>query len=115
MQVFTTTSNMATPHSGHDAEKTGTFAPQPSNLATSALRPISTATDHPPNLTDLLTVFICKLARDRRRKPAGNCVRTARIKHLLNRNTVANSQKNIHAHYDPSNAFFTAFRGWTTA
>jgi cyclopropane-fatty-acyl-phospholipid synthase len=30
-----------------------------------------------------------------------------RIKHLLNRNTRSNSQKNIHAHYDLGNAFYT--------
>ncbi|MDZ7890778.1 MAG: cyclopropane-fatty-acyl-phospholipid synthase family protein [Rhodoferax sp.] len=30
-----------------------------------------------------------------------------RIKHLLNRNTKANSQKNIHAHYDLGNAFYS--------
>jgi cyclopropane-fatty-acyl-phospholipid synthase len=29
-----------------------------------------------------------------------------RCKHLLNRNTKANSQKNIHAHYDLGNAFY---------
>ncbi len=29
-----------------------------------------------------------------------------RIKHLLNRNTKGNSQKNIHAHYDLGNAFY---------
>jgi cyclopropane-fatty-acyl-phospholipid synthase len=29
-----------------------------------------------------------------------------RVKHLLNRNTKANSQKNIHAHYDLGNAFY---------
>ncbi|MBP7493839.1 MAG: class I SAM-dependent methyltransferase, partial [Rhodoferax sp.] len=29
-----------------------------------------------------------------------------RIKHLLNRNTRSNSQKNIHAHYDLGNAFY---------
>jgi cyclopropane-fatty-acyl-phospholipid synthase len=29
-----------------------------------------------------------------------------RIKHLLNRNTKSNSQKNIHAHYDLGNAFY---------
>lgn len=29
-----------------------------------------------------------------------------RLKHLLNRNTRANSQKNIHAHYDLGNAFY---------
>jgi cyclopropane-fatty-acyl-phospholipid synthase len=30
-----------------------------------------------------------------------------RVKHLLNRNTKANSQKNIHAHYDLGNQFYT--------
>jgi cyclopropane-fatty-acyl-phospholipid synthase len=30
-----------------------------------------------------------------------------RIKHLMNRNTRANSQKNIHAHYDLGNAFYS--------
>ena len=30
-----------------------------------------------------------------------------RLKHWLNRNTRANSQKNIHAHYDLGNAFYT--------
>ncbi|MBC7680733.1 MAG: class I SAM-dependent methyltransferase, partial [Ferruginibacter sp.] len=30
-----------------------------------------------------------------------------RMKHLLNRNTKANSQKNIHAHYDLGNAFYS--------
>ena len=30
-----------------------------------------------------------------------------RVKHWLNRNTRANSQKNIHAHYDLGNAFYT--------
>ncbi len=30
-----------------------------------------------------------------------------RIKHLLNRNTKTNSQKNIHAHYDLGNSFYT--------
>jgi cyclopropane-fatty-acyl-phospholipid synthase len=29
-----------------------------------------------------------------------------RVRHLLNRNTKANSQKNIHAHYDLGNAFY---------
>jgi len=28
------------------------------------------------------------------------------VKHLLNRNTRANSQKNVHAHYDLGNAFY---------
>lgn len=30
-----------------------------------------------------------------------------RLRHLLNRNTKANSRKNIHAHYDLGNAFYT--------
>jgi cyclopropane-fatty-acyl-phospholipid synthase len=60
-----------------------------------------------PHLTDLLQVFIVN------RKEVENVIygtwlgRFAyRIKHLLNRNTKANSQKNIHAHYDLGNAFY---------
>ena len=60
-----------------------------------------------PHLTDLLQVFIVN------RKEVEDVVygswlgRLAyRIKHLLNRNTKANSQKNIHAHYDLGNAFY---------
>ncbi len=60
-----------------------------------------------PHLTDLLQVFIVN------RKEVEDMIygtwlgRFAyRIKHLLNRNTKANSQKNIHAHYDLGNAFY---------
>ncbi|MDB5964943.1 MAG: class SAM-dependent methyltransferase [Polaromonas sp.] len=60
-----------------------------------------------PHLTELLRVFIVN------RKEVEDVIygtwlgRLAyRIKHLLNRNTRANSQKNIHAHYDLGNAFY---------
>ncbi len=60
-----------------------------------------------PHLTDLLQVLIVN------RKEVEDVIygtwlgRFAyRIKHLLNRNTKANSQKNIHAHYDLGNAFY---------
>ena len=60
------------------------------------------------NLSDLLGVLI------RNRQEVEDVVygtwlgRFAyRIKHLLNRNTKTNSQKNIHAHYDLGNAFYT--------
>ena len=61
-----------------------------------------------PNLTDLLRVFIAN-----RQQVEGVIYGSwagrllYRIKHLLNRNTRANSQKNIHAHYDLGNAFYT--------
>ena len=60
-----------------------------------------------PHLTELLQVFILN------RKEVEDVIygtwlgRLAyRVKHLLNRNTKANSQKNIHAHYDLGNAFY---------
>ena len=60
-----------------------------------------------PHLTELLQVFIVN------RKEVEDVIygtwlgRFAyRIKHLLNRNTKTNSQKNIHAHYDLGNAFY---------
>ncbi len=60
-----------------------------------------------PHLTDLLQVLIVN------RKEVEDVIygswlgRLAyRIKHLLNRNTKTNSQKNIHAHYDLGNAFY---------
>ena len=60
-----------------------------------------------PHLTDLLQVFIVN------RKEVEDVIygtwlgRFAyRVKHLLNRNTKVNSQKNIHAHYDLGNAFY---------
>ena len=60
-----------------------------------------------PHLSELLSVLIIN------RKEVEDMVygtwlgRFAyRVKHLLNRNTKANSQKNIHAHYDLGNAFY---------
>ena len=60
-----------------------------------------------PHLTDLLQVLIVN------RKEVEDVIygtwlgRFAyRVKHLLNRNTKTNSQKNIHAHYDLGNAFY---------
>ncbi|MBP6493815.1 MAG: class I SAM-dependent methyltransferase, partial [Rhodoferax sp.] len=60
-----------------------------------------------PNLTDLLKVFIAN------RQEVEDVIYGTwagrllyRIKHLLNRNTRTNSQKNIHAHYDLGNAFY---------
>ena len=60
-----------------------------------------------PHLTDLLKLFIAN-----RQQVEGVIYGTwagrllYRVKHLLNRNTRANSQKNIHAHYDLGNAFY---------
>ncbi len=61
-----------------------------------------------PNLTELLRVLV-----KNRAEVEGVIYGTwagrllYRIKHLLNRNTKTNSQKNIHAHYDLGNAFYT--------
>ena len=60
-----------------------------------------------PNLTELLRVLI----RNRAEVEAviyGSWAGRLfyRIKHLLHRNTRANSQKNIHAHYDLGNGFY---------
>ena len=59
------------------------------------------------NLSDLLSLLIVN------RKEVEDVIYGSwlgrfayRIKHLLNRNTKANSQKNIHAHYDLGNAFY---------
>jgi cyclopropane-fatty-acyl-phospholipid synthase len=62
---------------------------------------------HTPNLAHLLRVFIAN-RREVEDVIYGTWLgRLAyRIKHLLNRNTKANSQKNIHAHYDLGNAFY---------
>ena len=61
-----------------------------------------------PHLADLLRVFLV----NRREVEdviygtwAGRLLH--RLRHLLNRNTRANSQKNIHAHYDLGNAFYS--------
>lgn len=60
-----------------------------------------------PNLTELLRVLV------KNRTEVEDMVYGTwagrllyRIKHLRNRNTRANSQKNIHAHYDLGNAFY---------
>ena len=60
-----------------------------------------------PNLVDLLRVLV------RNRAEVESVIYGTwagrllyRVKHLLNRNTRANSQKNIHAHYDLGNAFY---------
>jgi cyclopropane-fatty-acyl-phospholipid synthase len=60
-----------------------------------------------PNLTELLRVLV------QNRKEVEDVIYGSwlgrlmyRIKHLLNRNTKVNSQKNIHAHYDLGNAFY---------
>jgi cyclopropane-fatty-acyl-phospholipid synthase len=60
-----------------------------------------------PNLADLLSVLVAN------RREVEDIIygtwlgRLAyRVKHLLNRNTKANSQKNIHAHYDLGNQFY---------
>ena len=60
-----------------------------------------------PQLTDLLRVFICN-RHEVESVIYGNWLgRLAyRIRHLLNRNSKANSRKNIHAHYDLGNAFY---------
>ena len=61
-----------------------------------------------PNLTEVLRVLV------KNRAEVENVIYGSwagrllyRLKHLLNRNTRANSQKNIHAHYDLGNAFYT--------
>ena len=60
-----------------------------------------------PNLTELLRVLI-----KNRTQVEGMVYGTwagrllYRVKHLLHRNTRANSQKNIHAHYDLGNGFY---------
>jgi DUF1365 family protein len=60
-----------------------------------------------PNLTELLKVFIAN------RREVDDVVYGSwfgrllyRVKHLLHRNSRANSRKNIHAHYDLGNAFY---------
>jgi cyclopropane-fatty-acyl-phospholipid synthase len=60
-----------------------------------------------PHLADLLRVFVAN-RREVEDIIYGTWVgRLAyRIKHLLNRNTKTNSQKNIHAHYDLGNQFY---------
>ena len=60
-----------------------------------------------PNLTDLLRVLVKNRAEVEAVIYGSWLGRLLyRIKHLLNRNTRANSQKNIHAHYDLGNGFY---------
>ncbi|RYX94591.1 MAG: methyltransferase domain-containing protein [Comamonadaceae bacterium] len=60
-----------------------------------------------PSLTDLLKVFISN-RQDVEDVIYGSWAGRLlyRVKHLLNRNSKANSRKNIHAHYDLGNAFY---------
>ncbi len=60
-----------------------------------------------PNLTELLQLFISN-RREIESVIYGNWLGRLvyRIQHLRNRNTRANSEKNIHAHYDLGNAFY---------
>ena len=60
-----------------------------------------------PHLTDLLKLFIAN-RREVEDVIYGTWAGRAlyRIKHWLHRNTKANSQKNIHAHYDLGNPFY---------
>lgn len=60
-----------------------------------------------PNLTDLLRVFLLNREEVEDVIYGSWLGRLAyRIRHLLNRNTRSNSQKNIHAHYDLGNSFY---------
>ena len=61
-----------------------------------------------PNLTELLRVLV-KNRTEVESMLYGSWLGRLfyRIKHLLNRNTRSNSQKNIHAHYDLGNAFYS--------
>jgi cyclopropane-fatty-acyl-phospholipid synthase len=60
-----------------------------------------------PHLSDLLQVLIANRNEVEDVIYGSWLGRLAyRVKHLLNRNTKANSQKNIHAHYDLGNAFY---------
>lgn len=60
-----------------------------------------------PHLTDLLELLIINRQEVESAIYGSWLGRLAyRVKHLLNRNTRANSQKNIHAHYDLGNAFY---------
>ena len=60
-----------------------------------------------PSLTDLLKVFISNRQHVEDMIYGSWAGRLLyRVKHLLNRNSKANSRKNIHAHYDLGNAFY---------
>ncbi|NMM76588.1 cyclopropane-fatty-acyl-phospholipid synthase family protein [Acidovorax sp. SRB_24] len=60
-----------------------------------------------PHLTELLKLFIANRQQIEGMVYGSWAGRLLfRLKHLLHRNTRANSQKNIHAHYDLGNAFY---------
>ncbi len=61
-----------------------------------------------PNLTHLLRVLVAN-RREVDQMVHGSWVGRClyRVKHLLNHNTKRNSRKNVHAHYDLGNAFYT--------
>lgn len=60
-----------------------------------------------PNLTELLRLLVRNRATVEQTIYGSWMGRLFyRVKHLLNRNTRANSQKNIHAHYDLGNTFY---------
>ncbi|MEP6826433.1 MAG: cyclopropane-fatty-acyl-phospholipid synthase family protein, partial [Ramlibacter sp.] len=60
-----------------------------------------------PSLTELLKVFISNRQQVEEVIYGSWAGRLFyRVRHLLNRNTRGNSQKNIHAHYDLGNAFY---------
>ena len=60
-----------------------------------------------PNLTELLKLFIAnRRAFDSAIYGSWAGRLLYRVRHLLNRNTRGNSQKNIHAHYDLGNRFY---------
>ena len=61
-----------------------------------------------PNLTELLRVLV-KNRTEVEGVIYGSWIGRLyyRLRHLLNRNTRSNSQKNIHAHYDLGNAFYS--------
>ncbi|MGS5089546.1 class I SAM-dependent methyltransferase [Hydrogenophaga sp. A37] len=63
---------------------------------------------HSPNLTDLLRLFVVN-RREIEDVIYGSWIgRLAYwVKHRLNRNSKVNSRKNIHAHYDLGNAFYS--------
>jgi len=61
-----------------------------------------------PNLTELLRVLVKNRAEVEGVVYGSWLGRLMyRVRHLLNRNTRTNSRKNIHAHYDLGNAFYT--------
>ena len=67
---------------------------------------ISTGDWSTPHLTDLLRLLIANRQRVEGVVYGTWGAAAYRITHLLNRNTKAGSQSNIHAHYDLGNAFY---------